>query len=69
MSYKIEIFSSAAKQLRKLDGITYSRIRSAVDPLSEASRPKGCAILKVEKRYRIRVGDYRIIYEVHDNKP
>jgi mRNA interferase RelE/StbE len=29
-------------------------------------RPEGCKLLKVEKRYRIRVGDYRIVYEIRD---
>jgi len=67
MAYRIEYSPTAAKQLRKLDGGAYARIRPVIDSLADDPRPGGCKILKVEKRYRVRVGDYRIVYEVRDD--
>ena len=57
-----------AKQLRKFDREIYVRIRPVIDALANDPRPSGCTMLTVEKRYRIRVGDFRIVYEIHDSK-
>lgn len=45
----------------------YSRLRNAIDDLQENARPSGCVKLAGEPDlYRIRVGDYRIVYQVND---
>jgi mRNA interferase RelE/StbE len=45
----------------------YGRLRSAIDDLRENPRPTGCVKLADEPDlYRIRVGDYRIVYQVKD---
>ena len=45
----------------------YSRLRTALDDLQENARPSGCVKLAGEPDlYRIRVGDYRIVYQVKD---
>jgi mRNA interferase RelE/StbE len=45
----------------------YRRLRDAIDELAENARPSGCVKLAGEPDlYRIRVGDYRIIYQVND---
>jgi mRNA interferase RelE/StbE len=47
----------------------YSRLRAAIDGLTQNARPSGCVKLAGEPDlYRIRVGDYRIIYQVDDPK-
>ena len=68
MAYKVELTTKASKTLRLLEPPIYRRVRVAIDALAENPRPNGCLLLKVEKRYRIRVGDYRIVYEIEDDK-
>ena len=68
MHYRIDYAPAAAKQLRKFDREIYVRIRPVIDALADNPRPSGCTVLTVEKRYRIRVGDFRIVYEIHDSK-
>jgi mRNA interferase RelE/StbE len=43
------------------------RIANALAALSENPRPHGCIKLQGLEAYRIRVGSYRIIYEIHDD--
>ena len=65
--YRIEFSSSAAKEFRELTGELKKRVGVVVDKLSENPRPTGVRKLAVsEKLYRVRVGDYRIVYEIND---
>ncbi len=65
--YEIEFRASAAKEFRKLAPDLKSRIREAINALKEEPRPAGVKKLAGEAHlYRIRVGDYRIIYEIND---
>ena len=49
------------------DANLYRRLRDAIDELAENARPSGCVKLAGEPDlYRIRVGDYRIIYQLND---
>lgn len=67
--YCITYVPSAAKAIRKLERSTGHRILNAIDALSDNPRPHGCLQLKGgEGELRIRVGDYRIIYEIHDHE-
>ena len=51
------------------DARLYSRLRTAIDHLAQNARPSGCVKLAGEPDlYRLRVGDYRIIYQVNDPK-
>ena len=51
------------------DAKLYSRLRTAIDDLEQNARPSGCVKLAGEPDlYRIRVRDYRIIYQVNDLK-
>ena len=68
MPYRIDYAPAATRQLRKFDREIYVRIRPVIDALADNPRPSGCTMLTVEKRYRIRVGDFRIVYEIHDSK-
>lgn len=66
-SYTISFISSAEKELRKVDRQVVPRIVEAVEELAEDPRPTGCRKLKgALHTYRIRVGDYRVIYKVDD---
>jgi len=64
-SYTIEWRSSARKELRRLPHDVLARILKAVEALSRDPFPPGVRkMVGAEQAYRIRVGDYRIVYDV-----
>jgi mRNA interferase RelE/StbE len=68
MTYQIEFEKQAAKQFRALSDLVQQRILPKIDAL--ASDPRGIGSVKLagtEDLYRIRVGDYRIIYSIQDD--
>ena len=65
-NYRIEFKRSVAKDLRRLPQTDVERILARINVLAEDPRPQGCEKLSAQERYRVRQGDYRIIYEVHD---
>jgi mRNA interferase RelE/StbE len=66
--YQVKFKSSAAKEFRKLPSGIKERIRQAVNQLTENPRPSGVVKLKGEDRlFRIRIGEYRIVYEIDDS--
>jgi len=67
MKYTILIERYAQKQILKLDKKTIPVIKNAISGLASNPRPQGYKKLKGEDAYRIRVGNYRIIYEINDN--
>jgi mRNA interferase RelE/StbE len=67
--YEIEISRTAEKQLKKLNSNLQRKISAVILSLSIEPRPYGCKKLSgFEALYRVRCGDYRIIYEVLDKK-
>jgi mRNA interferase RelE/StbE len=65
--YRVEVARRAVKAIARLPRAEQQRIRAAVDLLAESPRPPGCSALSGEENtYRVRVGDYRVLYEVHD---
>ena len=67
MAYQVELRPAALRDFNRLPLETQRRIRPAVDRLATNPRPPGVEKLAAQvKRYRIRVGDYRIVYEIRD---
>ena len=67
MRYRIEITKAAARDLRALPANILKRVDARILSLAEEPRPDGVKKLAgVEDLYRVRVGDYRIIYEIQD---
>jgi mRNA interferase RelE/StbE len=65
--YQVVVERSAEKDLKRLSGQIRSRVATALRSLSENPRPAGSRKLAGTKRdWRVRVGDYRIIYEIAD---
>lgn len=65
--YRVEIARRAVKSIARLPRSEQLRIRAAIDLLADEPRPPGCVALSGEESvYRVRVGDYRILYEVID---
>ena len=67
-NYKIEIKKSASKEIEKLPKVILKRILNKIRSLGNEPRPSGCKKLTADEKYRIRVGDYRILYSIEDNK-
>ena len=67
--YRIEWTRSAAKELRKLPRQMIPKIVAAVDNLTSNPYPQGVRkLVGTENSYRIRVGDYRILYNIIENR-
>jgi mRNA interferase RelE/StbE len=62
--YRIEVRPAAARALRNFDHDVQPRIRAAIALLAEDPRPPASRRLRGRPGYRVRVGDYRIIYTV-----
>ncbi len=67
-NYKIEIKKSAAKEISKLPKVSIKRIVEKIQTLSDEPRPNGCKKLSADEKYRIRIGVYRILYNIMDEK-
>jgi len=68
MAYQITIRKRAVKILEDIGEPYYSKIKAAIYSLADKPRPPGCKKLKGRNGYRIRISDYRIIYEVFDDE-
>ena len=67
MKYTILIERYAQKQLMKLSKEEIPSLKEAIASLADNPRPFGCKKLKGEPAWRIRVGNYRVIYEIDDD--
>jgi len=69
MTYRIEFVKQAAKQLKSLSSEEQQKIKIKIDALTNVSRPDGVVKLTGEDNiYRVRVGNYRIIYSIQDEQ-
>ncbi|MDH4218267.1 MAG: type II toxin-antitoxin system RelE/ParE family toxin [Candidatus Aminicenantes bacterium] len=64
--YKILIKESASKELEELPKKHLKQMIKRIQSLAQNPRPLGSQKLSAQERYRIRQGDYRIIYSIHD---
>jgi mRNA interferase RelE/StbE len=68
-TYEVRITPAAQKELDRLQKSQRERVEFAIVGLSENPRPYGCRKLQaVENTYRVRVGNYRIVYRIYDNE-
>lgn len=66
--YSVEFSKAAERQFRKLDPLLQKRLAKSVDGLAKDPRPNGVKKLSGESGiYRVRVGDYRIVYAIRDS--
>mgnify|MGYP000939220942 CR=1 FL=1 len=65
-SYELRFKESVAKDLRLIPAKDINRILERIDVLSTQPRPIGCEKLSAQEKYRLRQGDFRIIYEIRD---
>lgn len=64
--YDVRLHPAAAREYRRLQGPLRDRIGAAIDALAANARPAGAVKLAGRDDYRIRVGDYRVVYAVED---
>ncbi len=68
MIYRAEIAPAAVRQLRKLDRPAQRRVQAAIELLAAEPRPgRAKKLVGGNGEWRVRTGDYRIVYEIHDN--
>jgi mRNA interferase RelE/StbE len=66
-AYRLELSPRAGRDLKKLPAQVQVRLKAHIDALAKNPRPHGVSKLRGDPNaYRIRVGDYRVLYEVHD---
>ncbi len=69
MKYQIQITPAAQKVIRKLPAAARSRVQDAIEKLADQPRPAGVKKLQgLEDSYRIRVGSFRVLYQIFDAK-
>jgi mRNA interferase RelE/StbE len=66
--YRLEVSHIAHHQIRRLPTSTQDRIDKAIVSLAQNPRPFGSTKLTVTEGYRVRVGDYRILYQINDGQ-
>lgn len=67
MTYRVEVTRSAVKALRRVNPADAARLRGAVAMLAEDPRPPATRPLRGRDGWRLRVGDYRVLYTIRDD--
>ncbi len=65
--YKIEVKKSAVREIRKLGPGDLKRVLAKIESLAHNPRPSDCKKLSRDEKYRIRCGNYRILYSIEDD--
>ncbi len=69
MTYEVRFAPAAVRQLRKLDPPGRRRVQAAIDLLAEDPRPPGARqLVGGAGEWRVRTGDFRIIYDIRDEE-
>jgi mRNA interferase RelE/StbE len=68
MTYSVSIQKSAQRTLARIPSPFQEKIIRAIRSLASVPRPRGVKKLTNREAWRIRVGDYRVIYEIHDDR-
>ena len=68
MAFTVRLAESVGRALKKLPGNIRERVSAKIERLADDPFPAGVKKLQGEKNtYRIRVGDYRVVYDVHSS--
>ena len=67
MAYRVVVGESAGRDIRRLPRDVQRRVVAKAEALADDPRPPGCRKLEgLENLYRVRAGDYRIVYQIED---
>jgi mRNA interferase RelE/StbE len=67
-AYKVELTPAAKRDVRKLPSHVQKQVLDAIEALGREPRPQGSRKLTGADLYRVRVGEYRVIYEIDDGR-
>ena len=67
MTYRVEVTRSAVKALRRVNPADTGRLRGAIAMLAEDPRPPASRPLRGRDGWRLRVGEYRVLYTIRDD--
>jgi len=67
MPHRVEVAGAGAKDLARLPPSVAARVSVAIEGLADQPRPAGCTKLRPTGPYRIRVGEYRVLYDIDDD--
>ncbi len=67
-SYELVFRKSVAKDLRRLPNKDVAQILERINALAMEPRAVGCEKLSGQERYRVRCGDYRVVYQIEDRR-
>jgi mRNA interferase RelE/StbE len=68
LAYRIEIDRRALRSLKRLPNDARKRLVAAIDELAAEPRPGGVTKLTGREEWRVRIGDYRVIYTIDDTQ-
>ncbi len=68
MRYSVYVKRSAEKEIRRLPAKVCVRVVTVIAELAEEPRPRGCEKLSGREAYRVRVGRYRVVYTLEDDR-
>ena len=69
MPYRVELAPAAQRDLRRLPPQVQARLATPIQALAHTPRPPGVRKVQGQERtWRIRVGQYRVVYDVHDDR-
>jgi mRNA interferase RelE/StbE len=68
LRYAIQIKRSAEKEMDRLPQVIFARVAAALLSLENDPRPRGCRKLRGSEQYRLRIGEYRVLYTVADSE-
>ncbi|KQM39685.1 MULTISPECIES: type II toxin-antitoxin system RelE/ParE family toxin [unclassified Microbacterium] len=66
MTYRIDVLPAAVRAIRKLPPEAKRRIQAVIDVLAEEPRPPAAKKLTARPEWRVRTGDYRVLYRIED---
>jgi mRNA interferase RelE/StbE len=68
VKYRVDISANAQRSMRKIPKKDQERLLAAMTKLGDDPRPRGTVKMEGEERsYRIRVGVYRVVYDIFDD--
>jgi mRNA interferase RelE/StbE len=65
-AYRVEVLPAAVRSIRKLPPDAKRRIQAVIDLLADEPRPPAAKKLTGRPEWRVRTGDYRVLYRIQD---